>query len=172
MARRTSLREFQANLTKRLAEAQISQYRALLGLDSGKENWLVDLVDTGEILPVPSLSPVPLTQAWFRGIANIRGTLYGVVDFAAFHDMAPTPLTGHARLVLINARHRTNTALLVNRITGLRNNDEFEDAYDTSEQRPWVAETLADLQGHTWRRLDVIALINAPDFLEAAVMRT
>ena len=59
--------------------------QSLLAFESGGERWLVDLADAGEVLPVPPLSDVPLTQPWFLGIANIRGTLFSVTDLAAFH---------------------------------------------------------------------------------------
>ena len=36
------------------------------------------------MIPVPPITPVPLTRPWFRGVANVRGNLYSVVDFAAF----------------------------------------------------------------------------------------
>ena len=104
MAKRISLREFQENLSRRLAAAQSGQRRALLGVQAGDENWLVDLAATGEILPVPALASVPLTRPWFNGVVNVRGSLYGVVDFSAFHGGAPIPPAGHARLLLIGAK--------------------------------------------------------------------
>ena len=33
---------------------------------------------------MPAIATVPLTQPWFLGVANIRGNLYSVVDFAGF----------------------------------------------------------------------------------------
>ena len=33
---------------------------------------------------MPPIANVPLTQPWFRGLANIRGNLYSVIDFAGF----------------------------------------------------------------------------------------
>ena len=81
---RSSLREFQERLARRLAEASGAERRGLLGFQCGGDNWVIELAEAGEILPPPPLSTVPLTRPWFRGLANVRGTLYGVVDFAAF----------------------------------------------------------------------------------------
>ena len=50
----------------------------LLGVQAGPDYWLLDLADSGEILPLPPFTSVPLTRPWFCGIANIRGSLYGV----------------------------------------------------------------------------------------------
>ena len=171
MARRISLREFQESLVRRLAEAQTSDRQALLGIQTGNENWLIDLIDTGEILPVPPLLTVPLTQSWFRGIANVRGNLYDVIDFSNFQQGRMTPQTGQARLLLLNARHRVNSALLVNRTSGLHSLDEFELDPQQGDERVWVAEKLRDMQERLWLRLNVPALLESPVFLEAAYER-
>lgn len=169
MARRISLREFQANLARRLSEAQTSDRRTLLGVAAGAENWLVDLVDTGEILPVPPLSPVPLTRPWFRGIANLRGTLYGIVDFAGFHAAPPVVATGLARLLVLHPRHGVNSALLCSRTSGLHSPEEFERDTGPADDRPWVSGKFRDMQDRVWLRLDVTALITHRRFLEAGL---
>jgi chemotaxis signal transduction protein len=43
-----------------------------------------------------------LAQSWFCGIANVRGKLHAVSDFAAFLGAQPTPRTG---LIAIQPRH-------------------------------------------------------------------
>ena len=108
MAKRISLHEFQAGLARRLAGAQDNRASALLAVQAGKRNWLVDLTEAGEILAVPPLAPVPLAQSWFRGLASVRGNLFGVVDFAAFHDDLPIAPVGHARLLLVGVRSGWN----------------------------------------------------------------
>ena len=91
----------------------------MVRVQAGDEHWLIDLSDTGEILPVPALVTVPLTRDWFRGIANVRGSLYGVLDLSRFHRGAPIVPAGQARLLLLGARHGVNSALLVSRASGL-----------------------------------------------------
>ncbi len=104
MAKRISLREFQQDLTKRLAEMSGSGRRsALLAVTAGSENWLVDLSDAGEIIAAPSLTEVPLARNWFRGLANVRGNLFSVVDLAAFCGDPLPPLTNDSRMMLIGA---------------------------------------------------------------------
>ena len=56
---------------------------------------------------------------WFQGVANVRGNLYSVVDFAAFVGVGTA--TERARLVLFGERLRSAAALLVDRSLGLRN---------------------------------------------------
>ena len=85
MARRTGLREFQLSVAEKLRTAATRTAAASkLGFQVGSENWFVALHQVNEVIPVPSLVPVPRTQSWFRGVANVRGNLYSMVDFAAF----------------------------------------------------------------------------------------
>ncbi len=169
MAKRISLREFQENLVRRLSEARTGDRRTLLGVQAGDDHWLIDLTDTGEILPVPPLAPVPLTSDWFRGIANVRGTLYGVLDFSRFHRGSPVVPAGNARLLLLNARHGVNSALLVSRASGLRSLEDFEPEDGPADERPWVAQRLRDMQNRLWLRLNVRNLLAHPAFLNAGL---
>ena len=81
---RLSLRDYQRELAERLRQADSTRSASKLGVQVGSETWLIDLVEAGEVIPVPPITPVPLTRPWFRGVANVRGNLYSVVDFAAF----------------------------------------------------------------------------------------
>ncbi len=165
MATKTSLRDYQRDLSARLQSAGSGRAASMLGLQVGGERWLVDLKDTGEVIPVPSISPVPLTRPWFRGVANIRGNLYSVVDFAAFLGVGPTPIAEQARLLLLSERFRMASALLVERALGLRNTDQFQPRPGTAAHPPWTKAEFADEQGATWKELDVAQLVQHPEFL-------
>ncbi|HNQ58249.1 MAG TPA: chemotaxis protein CheW [Candidatus Desulfobacillus denitrificans] len=165
--KKISLREFQESLVQRLTSARAGQTsRALLGVRAGRDYWLLDLSDSGEIVPLPPLTTVPLTKPWFCGIANIRGTLYSVVDFSAFQGGEATPQNADSRLLIVGGRFGINSALLVNRTLGLRNLDEMELRPAEAESRPWVGEQHADQQGNVWKRLKLRDLLGQPDFLE------
>ncbi len=83
------LRDYQRELAERLRGGEGGRTSSKLGMQVGRESWLVDLADAGEVIPVPPITPVPLTRPWFRGVTNIRGNLYSVVDFPAFLGGAP-----------------------------------------------------------------------------------
>ena len=168
MTKRISLREFQENLVRRLAEAKAGDHRGMLAIEAGKENWLIDLADSGEILPPPPLSSVPLTRAWYRGLANVRGILYGVVDLSRFHHGPTIAAGGQSRILIVGARHEMHCALLVSRSTGLRNPEDF-DPDPTPDERPWVRERLKDSQERVWLRLDMAQLLAHPGFLDPSM---
>jgi twitching motility protein PilI len=170
MAKRLSLREFQEDLVARLTSAARGEApRSLLGIQAGNEHWLVDLYDSGEVVPLPPLTGVPLTRHWFSGVTNIRGTLYGIVDFSAFQGGEPTPRNNDARLLLIGARHGSNSALLVTRTLGLKALDTLEALPPgelPADPRPWIEGHFRDAQNQTWTLLNVRQLLVDPDFLE------
>src|SRR5690606_651674 len=171
MARRISLREFQANLAERLAESASGEIRSLLALETPTENWLVDLADTGEVLPTPAITPVPMTRPWYRGLINVRGNLYGVVDFSLFQSGEPVALSGTTRILLVNPRHGNGIGLLFARSSGLHSEDEFSTAPGAQDARPWVSQALVDSSARRWLRLDLASLANNPEFLQAGLLK-
>lgn len=180
MAKRISLREFQQGLSERLVSARRGEgAQALLGIESGSDDlpggshWLIDLADSGEVTPLPPLTPAPLTQAWFAGIANIRGVLYGVVDFSAWRGGAPTPRNAQSRLLLVGARHGVNSALLVRRALGLRPQMQMHGTGETKvgagETAPWLGGRFKDPQEQIWTQLRIPALLSDPGYLDIAL---
>lgn len=168
MAKRINRREFQEGLSQRLSEAALGEAsHAWLGVLAGHDHWLFELADAGEIVPLPQLTEVPLTKPWFAGIANIRGTLYSVVDFSAFQGSEATPKNSASRLLLIGARHGINSALLVSQTLGLKNPDSLEPQADAdADPRPWAGECYRDNKGQQWRKMRVKPLLAYPDFLD------
>jgi twitching motility protein PilI len=168
MAERTSLRDYQRALAERLRGGEGRAAASKLGVRFGAGNWLVNLADAGEIIPVPPVTPVPLTRPWFKGMASIRGRLYGVVDFSAFLGGAPATSTDQSRLLLIGERFRTGAALLVDRSLGLRSPAELKECSGAGARAPWVRAEFTDPEGGSWKELDITVLVQHPDFLGIA----
>jgi twitching motility protein PilI len=140
----------------------------LLALQIGEEGWLVDLKDAGEVIPVPRISPVPLTRPWFKGVTNIRGNLFSVVDFPAFTGSAAVAVSEHSRLLLIGERFRLGGALLVDRSLGLRNPAQLKALAREANDPSWVKGRFEDEEGRVWKELDVAQLVQEQDFLAVA----
>ena len=169
MAKKGSLRDFQAHLARRLAGASEQSAAGLLGIQSGADFWLLNLSDSGEIIPLTPLTTVPLTKNWFVGIANIRGNLYAVADFSAFQGKEATPQNTSSRLLLIGTRHGNNAALLVTRMLGLRNVDDLTPISADPDSPPWASDVYMDNEGRRWKKLDVRQLLVDEDFMEIGV---
>jgi twitching motility protein PilI len=169
VARQISLREFQQALAQRLREAQTeAEPTSRLGVQAGSGNWLLKLDDAGEMLPLPEISGVPLTRSWYLGLANIRGVLASVVDFAAFTGGEPTVRTPECRLLLIAERFHSFSGLVISRMMGLKNVQSMQPVEEKGI-RPWLAGTFRDDEGRLWQELDIGALVAHEDFLHVGV---
>lgn len=170
MARKTSLRDFQAYLATRLTNAALGMGAASwLGVEAGGESWLVDLSDGGEIVQSTQLAAVPLTHPWFVGIANIRGNLHAVTDLSLFRGGPPIAQNANARLLLIGARYGVNAALLVSRMLGLKNPEDFTPQSTDQSMPAWGKARFSDTHGNIWHKLSVRDLLADQAFMNIGV---
>ena len=173
-AGRMDLRTFQQELATRLAAKTTAQVESSrLGLSCGGEQWLVRLADAGEVIAVPPIASVPLTKPWFLGIANIRGNLYGVVDFAGFLGFA-APATSAAatasRLLLFGPRAGDLRAgIVVPRVLGLRNLATLAPVDPAPDAREWFGQRWVDADGEHWQEIDLVRLAQDPGFLQVGL---
>jgi len=168
MAERLSLKDYQRGLAERLREAGAGRMASKLGVQLGTETWLVDLGEAGEVIPVPAVTPVPLTQPWFKGVANVRGNLYSVIDFPAFLGVGAVTLSEQSRLLLLGERFRTSAALLIDRSLGLRNPEQLTPRVTEGEPPAWLRGEFGDADGKSWKELDVSQLVRHADFLSVS----
>ena len=164
MSTRLNLREFQQNLIDRLQAKDMSDERvSTLGVQIGGQNWLVDLADIGEVLPLPKLISVPFTKLWFRGVANVRGNLYSVSDMAAYQHSGAESGDNNNRVLLVAERYAFNAALLVDRVLGLR------DARKWQKNEADGQTEYHDEEGTRWLKLDIPGLLEQAEFLQIGV---
>jgi twitching motility protein PilI len=167
MARRTGLREFQLSVAERLRTAATrATLSSRLGFQVGGVNWFVSLHQVSEVIPLPTIVPVPLTQPWFRGVANVRGTLYSIVDFSAFQGGDPTTGGTERRVILVSDKLVSGAGLLVSRMLGLRNPEHFIATERPSDAAPWVGAVFKDAAGASWHEFDLARLAKESRFLE------
>ncbi|MGE5465552.1 MAG: chemotaxis protein CheW [Methanocella sp.] len=164
---RTSLRDYQRQLSARLANQETRQTISKLGVRAGGNSWLVDLADAGEVIPVPAILPVPLMRQWFRGVANVRGKLCSVIDFSAFTGREPIALDQRSRLLLIGEHYRMNAGLLVEAVLGLYREEDFTSGPGAGAR--WSKADYKDRQGNVWKQLDMDALTSHPEFLHVGI---
>jgi len=160
-ARRTRLRLYQEQLLEKMQAARTGAggNAGQLGLAIGATRYLVDLLEVGEIVSPAPLTVVPLTQPWYLGLANVRGSLLGVIDLARYLGEEASP-DGPAtpRLVVFAPHLGFNCALLASNVYGLRQAGAMER----------VGDVLRDTDGNTWTPLSLAALVREERFLRVA----
>lgn len=172
MANREALRELQARLARRLQAARTEGVSvSWLAVVACKVNYLFPLAQSGEIFPMGAVQPVPYVQRWFRGVTNLRGGLFGVVDLASFVTGAPVAARSEQSLadacvVTLNATLEVNCALMVDSLAGLRNPDAFSGFEPAPPDAPaYLGNAYTDSAGHLWQEINLQAMARLAQFL-------
>lgn len=138
---------------------------AQMGVRIGDELWLIDVADVTEIIAPPPLLHVPFTQTWFAGVFALRGSVVGVVDFAAFTGKPRIVANERNRLLLVAPKYGINSALLFEQVIGLQNPEHFTREQRAATLPSWVESIYRDIEYRAWHSLDMRALTGHRSFL-------
>lgn len=89
-----------------------------VGFLLNNQRYVVPLNEVAEILHIPEVKKVPGVKQWFRGIANVRGTLLPVVDLSHFLHSTPIKQSKRARVLVIN-HDGVYSGVIVEEVLGL-----------------------------------------------------
>ncbi|PTT90340.1 chemotaxis protein CheW [Pelomonas sp. HMWF004] len=172
MANRTALRDLQQRLAERMQAAREQTLIAnWLAVECGGVGLLFSLKQASEIFaPVP-IKAVPYAKPWLAGVANLRGGLFTVVDLAVYLGLREPLLnrnpSSQSRLVSLGSDLNLNCALLVDRLAGLRSDEQLPLAAEQPRgPLPRFAGALrCDETGRQWQEIDLEALSRQDNFL-------
>lgn len=174
MDKRKTLRELQSRLADKLQAVRagdVASSAAWLAVDSDGEKFLFPLSQSGEIFPWTATHKVAHTQDWYLGVANLRGSLFGIADFASFVNskkpMARKQQTrSESRFVTLSASLDVNCALYVDRLEGLRSTESFRESMQPDASAPvFYGHTYIDLNGVHWQEINLQLLSQQNSFL-------
>ena len=169
MANKQALRDLQSRLAERLQAARTqARGRSWLAVECGTRGFLFPLREAGEIFALAPIVAVPHSQRWFLGVANLRGHLHGVVDLAGFLGVKGTDSgRDQSRLVGFNQALDLNCVLLVDRLLGLRSEEELTSEPAPETTRPTFAGArYRDASGRSWQELNLGELAGNEAFLK------
>ena len=110
---------------------------------------------------------MPHTHPWHLGVANVRGNLYSVVDFARFLGRESLGVGAQSRLVLFGPRAGDlNAGIVVQRVLGLRNLAELAPSGSVQGAPAWYAQRWIDADGRSWQEIDLSRLARDDAFLQ------
>jgi len=170
MNNKQALRDLQQRLAERMQEAKDAPVAAnWLAVECAGVGLLLPLKQAAEIFTLVPLKPVPYAQPWLAGVANLRGGLFSVVDLAVLLGLRESSAGSRdgARLVALNAELNINAALLVDRLLGLRGDEQLSsDPTPADGERPrFAGPVLLDAALRRWQVLDLEALSRHELFL-------
>jgi twitching motility protein PilI len=168
MANKQALRDLQSRLAERLQAARTEPLaRSWLAVECSSRGFLFPLREAGEIFAMAPMVPVPLSHRWFLGVSNLRGHLHGVVDLAGFLGVKSSDAPrDQARLVGFNQALDINCVLLVDRLSGLRSEEDLTRDADDGVTRPTFAGArFRDSSDRVWQELHLAELAGDESFL-------
>ncbi|SFS06449.1 twitching motility protein PilI [Dyella sp. OK004] len=139
-----------------------------IGYRVGSRLFVSGIDEISELLAVPVLTPVPGTQSWLLGVANVRGNLVPVIDLGRFLFGERTLHSERSRLLVVR-QGTGSVALLVDEVFGQRTVDAEQRVAAEREDDPRLTRFVDDRVGEP--RLAVFSmgrLVRAPDFRQAA----
>ena len=117
----------------------------------------------GEVLPIPSMAPVPMSPDWVAGIVSVRGEVVTVIDTA--RRLLGRSVNSEGRMVLVSTGTADERAgLLVDGVVGLVDRAEGDARPGAGESRDlapaFVAATVASGRSARIAVLDLAALLD------------
>ena len=159
------LREFSTQLAQRLKEApNLPTEPTRLAVRMGVENYLVEMGLAAEIVSLPETARVPWTKPWYRGLANVRGRLVGVIDLQHLMGREPLAAEQGQQLLVLGEGLGVAAGILITRAFGIRNLKDLESVDTTVSASGWERNRYRDLEGMTLTELDLREVAAAPAF--------
>lgn len=84
-----------------------------------EERYAVAAAAVSEVHPLEELTPVPCTPAFVRGLVNVRGRIFPVIDLKKFFDLPEQGITDLHRILLVQSAD-LEFGLLADTIAGVR----------------------------------------------------
>ncbi|GHA88804.1 chemotaxis protein CheW [Cognatilysobacter bugurensis] len=146
-----------------------------VGYRIGQRRLASEFGDVREILSMPPVTPVPGSQPWMLGVANVRGSLLPIVDLKQFLEGERTVVHEKLRVLLVR-QPGGDVAVLIDELYGQRS---FNEQQELPEEQI-AAEHLADgryahfvdrayrLGDQPWGVFSLDRLTRTPEFRQAA----
>lgn len=146
-----------------------------VGYRIGQRRLASEFGEVREILSMPPVTPVPGSQPWMLGVANVRGSLLPIVDLKQFLEGERTVVHEKLRVLLVR-QPGGDVAVLIDELYGQRS---FTEQQQLAEDEV-AAERFADgryahfvdrayrLGDQPWGVFSLDRLTRTPEFRQAA----
>ena len=144
-----------------------------VGYRIGDFRLVSDFSDVLEIVPVPSITPVPGAADWMLGVVNVRGNLLSLVDVRRFL-LGERSMLFEGQRMLVVRQSGGNVAVLVDEFFGQRgftDADRIEPDESLAGQ-PRLGRFVGRcfrLGADQWSQFDMAQLTRTPEFRQAAL---
>lgn len=95
--------------TELMVQDQLRQY---LTFRAGNENLAISILDVKEIIEINTITDVPMTPDYIRGVINLRGNVVPVIDLSARLGRQSSEITKRSCIVLVQVDYNDDAQLL------------------------------------------------------------
>lgn len=133
----------------------------------GEVNLVFPFMGGFEILPDREIQVIPWVQPWVRGITNVRGEIYSVVDFGMYLGLAAVRSMRSATLFMLPDIALRSAILLESRVNlkSFDENLEHADQADLPERLRKCTSASVVSENEVWHVVDIKALCREPSFI-------
>lgn len=78
----------------------------------GKENFAINILDVKEIIEINTVTRVPMTPEYIRGVINLRGNVVPVIDLSVRLGRECSEITKRTCIVLVQIEYSDGSQLL------------------------------------------------------------
>jgi twitching motility protein PilI len=141
-----------------------------VGFRVGDYQLVAPMEQISETLGYPSLTRVPGTKRWVKGVANIRGNLLPILDMNDFITGNPINIQRHSRIMVVHY-HGISAGLLVDESLGMQHFFDEERGREAPNLDININRYLTDTyrQGNElWWVIDLYQMVESSEFLQVA----
>ena len=128
-----------------------------------------------EILPERDFQSIPWTAEWVKGLVNIRGEVYTVIDFAQYIGLPGVRYPRTATLFMLPCGKLKSVLLIQSRVnlkTFSESAERLDDHSVPERLRPYLSMVLQGEEANTcWAVLDVDRLSQSQGFINISYVQ-
>ncbi len=151
------------------AQEKIAETQKLIGFSVLGARYVIPLNEISEVLEVPDCTKLPRVKSWVRGVANVRGRLLPIIDFAGFLGGTLTGSVRERRVMVFEAAS-TYIGVIVDQVHGMQALpvDSYETTSGTGPLSEFVDGKFADKK-HDFELFRPHRLIGNSQFMNVSV---
>lgn len=137
-----------------------------LGVLLGEFFFLVPLTDIAEILPIGTITRVPLTKPWFLGLRSVNGRLVGAIDYIYYAHGIQQGISSESHILIPTIDGLRGCGFIVSAVIGICDVNTMQKGSLIENEQERVIYT--DQQHRQWREVNWPLLMQMPDFFQVA----
>jgi purine-binding chemotaxis protein CheW len=124
-----------------MADEKTSEISQHLTFTLGKDVFALDIASVREVLELTTITKIPRTPDFMRGVINLRGHAVPVMDMRLKFGMAPAKTTVDTCIIIVEVQYEDENIIMGGLVDSVR--EVFEIAADRIEAAPRMGTSIS-----------------------------